>query len=403
MAIANQNTLIGNPAVLKRVNRVRILNSLRLFGPDSRAELAAGTGLDAKTITNVCNDLLEEGLILTKEPVACGRGRPAGKITLNNQSCYAIGVDIGARQITAVLIDLSGNVISKWHQDYNSSKRKTFVLKKVSETIQTLSSTLDQKQQKKIQGIGICIPGLLNRADGVVIQAVNMPGFKNISVTAGIKEKFSRTVILEESSRAMAIGELWFGNHGNAEDFICIDAGFGIGMGIMHNGRLYRGANEVSGEIGHTVVDAKGLKCTCGKKGCLETIASGRALGEFARLLNLEKYGIKSKDAKAVFQAAVLGDLKAKKALAKAGESIGIAIANVINLFDPGFVILNGGLTEAGALLIEPLKRSVQAHCVRPFRKNYGIEVSRLGKLAGALGAAMLPLKEFFEFENIRF
>ena len=399
--MSTTRTLIGNSTVLKEVNRIRLLNKLRLQGPASRANLSKSTGLDAKTITNICNELLTEKLITSDKIVISGRGRPAEMLKLNPAAAYSIGVDIGATQITAAIIDFQGNIVDKHHTTFEPVKSRDFIEKKLTSVIAKLLNGF--KAQKKIRGIGLAFPGFIDRQKGAVVNSVNFDNLKDFNIASHIQKKFNLPTMIDESSRLMAVGELWFAGHSNTENFICIDAGFGIGMGIVHNGRIFRGANELSGEIGHTVVTTNGSKCKCGKKGCLETVASGRALGKLAESLDMKKYKIKSKDAKALHSAAIAGNTKAKNAIAKAGESIGIAIANVINLFDPGFIVLNGGLVNAGDILIEPLKKSVRTHCLGQFQDNCSINVSKLGNLASALGAAMLPMKEFFELENIKF
>jgi predicted NBD/HSP70 family sugar kinase len=200
----------------------------------------------------------------------------------------------------------------------------------------------------------------------------------------------------------MAIAEKWFGGRHKIEHLICIDAGYGIGMGILHNGRVYRGANEISGEIGHMVVDPKGRKCRCGNIGCLETVASGKALERSAKSLALSKMGIKSKGAKALFEAALVGHPQAREILSEAGHYIGMAIANVINLFDPNIVVLNGGLIGSARFLMPNLKKAVQHYVVKSSRNRCVTEISSLGKLAGARGVGMLPLMSYFEIENIQ-
>jgi len=395
--------LTGNAAVLKEINTVRVLNHLRQSGPASRAQLARVTGLDAKTITNVGNRLLKEGLALRRKALICGRGRPAEKLSLNPDAALAVGVDFGASQVSVVLVDLQGNLRkTRFRQEFGSPKGKAFLLKKSGAAVKELIASLERAQRRTIAGVGLSVPGLLDRSKGVVHNSVNIRGFKNVPIVDLFKKRLRCPVILEESSRAMALAEIWFGPPQFRRDFICVDLGFGIGMGVVHDGLLYRGANELSGEIGHTVVQPDGARCRCGKRGCLETVASGKALGELAKRIALKRYGISSKGAKAICEAAVAGNARAREAIEKAGESIGIAVANLINLFDPGRVILNGGLVKAGALLTEPLRRAAKKHSIRPFDKRCPIEVSELGDLAGAMGAAMLVLRSYFEFDNIR-
>jgi predicted NBD/HSP70 family sugar kinase len=393
--------MVGNPAILKKINMARVMHQLRFNGPASRAELSRRTGLDAKTLTNVSQTLLEKGLIGAQDTVVVGRGRPAEIISIQPDAALGIGVDLGAQQVTGVVIDLAGNVRAHFREEFDSPKDKKYLLKKTEGIVLKLVKSIDERLQKRIEAIGFCIPGFLDRGQGLVRESVNIEGFKNVPVGDIFQKQFQYPVILEESSRMMAMAELWFGKRTTESHFICVDLGVGIGMGIVHQGLLYRGAREKSGEIGHMVVEPGGKRCSCGMQGCLETVASGKALMKMADEIALAKYGITQTGAGGIYQAAMAGDVKARNLFEKAGRSIGIAVANVINLFDPDFVVLNGGLVRAGELMIKPLKETVATHCIAG--DNCPVEVSELGELAGAMGAAMLPLRSYFEFEDIRF
>ena len=399
MEIADK--LIGNPAVLRRINRVRLLNQLRLANGSSRVALARKTGLDPKTVTNLTNRLVQEGLVTCGQTSARGRGRPAERLTLNAEAALALGVDIGAQQVTAVLMDLTGEVRSQWRRSYDVAKTGRFLIAKALEAVKSLMEPLSAPQKKKIHGLGVCVPGFVRREEDLVVRSVNIRGFRDLSISDAFRESGVQ-VVLEESSRSMALAEKWFGARWVNGNLICMDLGYGIGMGIIHRGALYRGANEVSGEIGHTVVDASGPVCHCGKKGCLEAVASGKALGEVADRLKIGRKRAGARGAVALHQAALEGHRPARQALRLAGEHIGIAVANVINLFDPGLVVLNGGLVGAGDLMIGRLREVVEQHRLKGAGRACKIEISALGGLAAAMGAAMLPLRTYFEFDNIQ-
>ena len=395
--------LTGNATVLKQINMVRVLNHLRVFGPASRADLARKTGLDAKTLTNLSARLLADGLTVCGKAAVSGRGRPAEKLSVNPDAALAIGVDLGASQVSVVLVDLAGNVRRKSREEFSVSRTKAYLLRKASAVAREMIASLNRAQQRAFVGVGLSIPGLLDRGKGMVVDSVNIRGFTNVPVVSLLQGALHCRVILEESSRAMALAEIWFGPRSERQDFICVDLGFGIGMGVVHDGLLYRGAHELAGEIGHTIVRPNGARCRCGKRGCLETVASGRALGEFAKGLRLKESVSSSNGARVLCEAAAAGDAKAGRAIRKAGESIGMAVANLVNLFDPGRVVLNGGLVQAGRLLTDPLKKAVEEYSISPPGARCPVEASELGNLAGAMGAAMLPMRLYFEFDNIRF
>jgi len=396
------NNLTGNATVLKRVNRVRALNRLRFGGPASRAELARATGLDAKTITNVIGELLRERLVTPRRPNAPGRGRPAERLAVNPEAAIGIGVDFGAGQVTVVAVDLEGKTFRRFREEFGAPRNKSFLMRRAFTTVAQCIASLQPPQRGRLAGIGLAVPGILDRRSGLVRRSVNIRGFRDWPIVPEFHKRFHVPVVLEESSRAMALAEIWFGGGARRRDFICLDLGYGIGMGVVHDGWLYRGANEMSGEIGHTIVQPGGARCTCGKRGCLETVASGKALDEAAKKLPLRELGIEARGARAVSEAARIGNEPARRILIHAGQAIGVAVANVVNLFDPQQVVLNGGLTQSGPLLIEAIRRTAAEHMIHPRGRRCPIELSRLGDCAGAMGAAMLPLRSYFEFDNIR-
>ncbi len=357
--------------------------------------------MDAKTLTNICGGLLEAGIIRTLGEIPKGRGRPQQELAIDPDAAFALGLDIGARQVSFVVTDIAGNIRYERRLETESEWTKQRITASVEEILTAGLAGLTPIQRERVKGIGCAVPGILDRSKGVVLNSVNIKALSDFPVCSVLSDTYGIPAVLEESSRAMALAEIWFGAE-RFDDFICIDAGFGIGMGIVHEGRLYRGSAELSGEIGHTVVDPKGGLCTCGKRGCLETVASGKALSHIASEMALP-HGVRGKDARALSEAAEKDCQEAVKVLGQAGRRIGVAIANAVNLFDPGIVILNGGLIQAGEVLVKPIREAVSSHCLGYGGRIPRVYVSKLGILAGAKGVSMLPLLNFFEFENIRF
>jgi predicted NBD/HSP70 family sugar kinase len=389
--------LTGNPAVLRRVNRVRILNKLFFQKSLSKAQLARETGLDPKTMTNLCTELQQEKLLLSQPAPALGRGRPGELLKLNPQAAFSIGVDVGPYHVTAVLLDFAAGIRKKWQRTFRKPATAKTLLRATRDGIETLKQHIDG-HPSILQGICIVIPGLISHKEGTVIRAVNIPklnGLNLVDVFADVKSP----IFVEGSSHAQSIAEKWLGGHYNDSNFITLDIGYGIGMGIMYHGELNRGANERSGEIGHTVVLPNGPTCTCGKNGCLEIVASGSALEKVAAGLPLAENGIKSRGAKAIYELAKQGDETAINILSQSGTYIGIAIANAVTLFDPGVVILNGGLVRAGDFLLDSMNKSIQQNLMA-LPNSVSITTSHLGDVAGALGAAMVPLQHYFEWEK---
>jgi len=378
----SRNPLSGNAAVLKKINRTRVLNNLRHRRECSRTYLADETGLDKKTITNICNSLFNDGLIRIHDGASNGKGRPPQTISLNPEAACSIGIDVGGGHVSAVLLDFSGNVRDTFSVSSDMGWEGT-VWKTVEESVTSLLQNA-AGDVTRIQGIGICIPGLLDSEKGLVIRSVNLKELEGLHVVERLKEKFGMPVFLEEASRSMALAEIWFGGRYGLSDFIVIDLGVGIGLGIVHQGKLYRGAHESSGELGHIVVQPGGRACSCGKKGCLETVGSGKAIYEAAKRYSGENSHM-------------------EKFIGEAGSYVGLALANVINILDPHEVILQGGLVKLGDAFLQPLKESAAKHSLAGKELLSRIIISNLKNNPGAMGAGILPLRSFFEMENIRF
>lgn len=369
----NTIPLHGNAAVLKKINRTRLLNKLWHAGSCSRTSLAGITGLDKKTITNICNSLYKDGLISIRDTKTSGKGRPPQLIALNPYAAYSIGVDVGGGHVSAVLMDFTGSIKESFTYILKPERQES-VWTIIEDTVVSLLNGFDG-EKSLIKGVGICIPGLLDYSTGSVVRSVNLRELEGVDVTERLAEKIGLPVFLEESTRSIALAEIWFGGRSGLNDFIVADLGVGIGLGIIHDGKLHRGAHGSSGEIGHLVVQPGGKKCTCGKSGCLETVASGKALEE-------SNYS--------------------ENSVSEAGAYVGMALANAANILDPGEIILQGGLVKLGELFLNPLVESAARHSLAGTDIVSRIRTSELGDMAGAMGVGMLPVRGYFEMENIR-
>lgn len=379
----------GALTILRKRNEAQLLNHLRLGTAYMRSGLARSTGLDAKTITNLVKSLLAKRLIVKTGLRDPSGGRPTERLALNPDGAYAIGVDLGATRLRTVLVDLAGQLRSSSDTKLIAPDNSKKILRQITRSIRHTVERAKLRSCRWVIGIGFACPGFLDRQTGIAQEAVNIPGWKNVPVSQYLGKEFSVPVSLEESSRAMALGELWFGLGRQTKDFISLDLGFGIGVGIVTDGRLHHGVSESGGEIGHTAVKRNGLPCRCGHRGCLETVASGSAI---ARRLDCPSSMIAAKNAQT-------GDRKARAVITEAGTCLGVAAANLVNLLNPGLIILNGGLCRMGELLLAPFRRALKQHALARSMEVLQIEKSQLGDLAGAMGAATLPLRTFFEIE----
>jgi predicted NBD/HSP70 family sugar kinase len=383
---AAQSALKG----LRRHNSVRILSHLRRGDASNRAELARITRLDPKTVTNLTGRLLRERLIVADGLVASSGGRPAERLCLNPDGLYAVGVNLGATRLRTVVLDFVGAVRTSSDVALRNTDDARKILSQVEGEIGANLDRARLSSRQRVAGIGFCCPGFVDRAAGVALNSVHIPGWRDVRVAEALGRTFKLPVHLEESSRAKAFGELWFGVGQSMKDFVALDFGFGIGVGIVSNGRLHYGASESGGELGHTTVKPGGDPCRCGHRGCLETVASGEAIARRSG----------RPTAKAAAEAAQAGDRRCRQVITEAGQLLGVAVANLVNLLNPAAVILNGGLCGAGDLLLGPFHQALRDYTVPLSLAAASVTMSTVGNLAGAMGAAMVPLQAYFETQT---
>lgn len=377
---------VGALRALRRRNVADVLAHLRRGTANTRAEIARLTQLDPKTITILTNYLRREKLLLVGGSIPSSGGRPAEQLSLNPDGAYSIGIDLGATRLRTVVLDLTGHVRSCSDVARPATTDPERILAGVVRQIHGNVKKAKLRSWRRVAGIGFACPGFLDRLAGVALEAVNIPGWRNVPVAEVLDKEFRVPVHLEESSRVAALGEGWFGLGQGLGDFVSMNLGYGIGVGIMVNGALHYGASESGGEIGHTTVRPDGEPCFCGNRGCLETVASGEAIARLS----------KHPTAKQAVAAAQAGDRLAAQVIADAGGYLGVAMANLVNLLNPKLVILDGGLCRAGALLLEPLLQAIREHAVPRSLAATRIEKSPLNAYGGALGAAMIPLQPLF-------
>ena len=265
--------LICDHNLMREINRLRVLNLLRREGSFSRTELARETGLDAKTITNVISELLNRRFIVSDSYEDSGGGRPRELLRLNTELKYSLGIYLSAREIRGVLIDLKGKIIREKIISLTGTQRISYVFSIIRAVKKELLHSISKS---KLLGIGFVLPGIIDKERKKIIQASNLSYLEGIDIKERLKRIFKIPVELEDSSRAMALAEKWFGNARDIDNFVFVDLGVGIGCSIISSGRLHYGESLSAGELGHTIVDMKGPPCRCGHRGCLEPIYCGR-------------------------------------------------------------------------------------------------------------------------------
>lgn len=310
---------------------------------------------------------------------------------------FLIGLDLGGTKICAAVVDLNGNILCEKTLPTEVWKGEIFIIDTMEKIIGDLIKKFGD-DGSKVLGIGIGSPGPLNREKGEIIFTPNLP-FRNFNIVNPIKEKFGIPVYLDNDGNAAALGEYMFGAGRGSQNMIYITVSTGIGGGAVLNGNIYRGNTQNALEIGHMTLEKEGPLCNCGNRGCAEVLASGTAIAKEAEKaveegVHTSLSGYEIITSREVFKEAKLGDSMAKKILDRALNYLGICVANVMNCFDPEVVVIGGGVSRGGSIVIDKVSRVVSKRCFKTISENTKILQAQLGPYSGVIGAAALVIAE---------
>jgi len=313
---------------------------------------------------------------------------------------YAIASDLGATNLRIGLVSMKGQLEQKIELETPQDNPD-----EVINLIVNAVSRLDIKN-KAVSGIGVGIGGLVDFDNGKVLYAPNFT-FKNIYLKEILSSKFKLPVFIDNDANTAALGEKVFGSGKNIDNMVLLTLGSGIGGGIIIDGQIYRGSSGVAGEIGHMIIQIGGPKCMCGNEGDLESLASGRALDREARkavrnskdslMFKLADGNIERVNGILVTKAALQGDELANKLISQHAQKLAVGLANVVNIFDPELIVLSGGMSETGNLLLSPAKKALKNLIFADIKNVTKIVFGDLGPEAGILGAAALVFKQLEE------
>lgn len=376
------------------------MNIIRTQGPISRADIAKLTKLTPPTVGSIVAELHQANFIKEETGAAKSQGgRKPIMLSLDTSNYFIIGLYGAAEVITTVVSNLDGEIIYSHNQEVFTSPSQEEFLTMLKECIQSTLRT-NSLQYSSIVGIGVAMHGLVDPEEGIALFAPHL-NLTQIPIKESLEDTFSIPVLVENDVRALTLAESWYGKGKDVSDFICISVGRGIGSGIVLNHKIYTGKYNSAGEIGHTIVDVNGPRCKCGNYGCLEAFSSESAILEklkrgirFGRETILSETNL---SIDSVFQAAEKGDSLAQEALEESGRYLGLAIANLINIFTPSKVILEGKLFEAGDLILAPIRAMVDRSTLKSSPGSEAIEPSDLGKKGMAIGACTLVLRSIFK------
>ncbi|WP_449354258.1 ROK family transcriptional regulator [Virgibacillus natechei] len=385
----------GTFQLMKSVNKSNILNKIRKSEPISRAQIAKETKLTPPTVSSIVKELLEQGMIKESNLGDSKGGRKPTMLLINNDAFNVIGVDAGPERVECILTDLSGEVFertsSKLRKPISNDQFITILKENINKILQ--SSTTDKE---KVIGIGVAMHGVVDVESGTSLIAPNLD-LKNIPIKSELEEAFNLIVKVENDARAMALGESWFGGHGDLESMVAVNIGRGVGSGVVINGKLYHGAQDIAGEIGHMTIDMNGTICECGNRGCLQTFASGEAIAKRARHQVHEEAESDPLTGQRVHELAQNGNESYINILQETGKAIGVGLTNLVHLINPSEIVLGGGVMKGEKFILPAIKQTIEQQALTQDAKQTNVSVTKLGDDATLLGAVALLLVELFD------
>jgi glucokinase len=321
------------------------------------------------------------------------------------QPLFYVGIDIGATQIKMGLVTRAGTLVER-------EQFETIRISSLAHFIDVIKETIERLLQARginklsVGGIGIGAPGWVDHHRGIVRELTNMPGWKDVPLAANLESATGLKSFVDNDANVTAIGELIHGEGKGRQDFVCMTLGTGVGGAIVIDGKIYRGADSLAGEIGHMTLDVNGPECACGAKGCLERYVGNRFivasalrklemradLGDQRILLNMAENQAKNITPKLLAEAAAQGDKVAIEVWRETGHYIGVALAAIVNVLNPECFIIGGGVAKAGPVLFDAIRATTASLAMNGLGATTPILPAHLRENSGIVGAAAFGL-----------
>jgi predicted NBD/HSP70 family sugar kinase/biotin operon repressor len=345
----------GSQSALRRSNEAHVLLALRTAGPSSQASLARHTGLSRSTVNGIVRALAETGLVQVRPGV---NGRET-EIAFAAVRGALIAIDLGHQRVHGSVISFDAQTRVDEVVDL---RREHDAVADVSAVVALIDRLLERSGIPRESILRVCI-GLhapFETPTGTISPSGILPGWEGLDVAAVLGDRLGLPIIVDNDANFAALAEWTWGAGRGAPEFLYVKSSNGIGAGLVLNGRVYRGATGMAGELGHVVVDTRGALCNCGNRGCLSAVASGRAL-----LLELAAAGAPRESLRDVITDARAGDLACRRILGEAGRYLGLGLAHAVKLIAPSTIVLGGELASAGPLVLDSLRAELAANTLQ--------------------------------------
>jgi predicted NBD/HSP70 family sugar kinase len=405
---------IGNTELISDLNNRLVLQAVRVAQPTFRAEVSRQTGLKPATVTSIVNSLIERQLLReTASPLPADTtgqrfGRPPLMLEINRDGKRILAIDLEPDHIRVGLADLLADMQVYREQPIDRFDNPDVILREVLQLCRTVLGTFPRKN---LLGVGVSLPGLIDRQNGILLSSTNMPKWRNVPVATILQKELRAPVRVERAVHLAALYEMWSHPEHQNRKVLVISLRTGIGASLLLDGQLYVGAHGLDGEIGHTIVDINGRDCDCGSRGCLETFVGAPAIVARARALIADGKAKSLSDRtrggtvnmpEALYELAREGDADCAHLVRDVGRYIGIAVANLINLLGPNEVVICGAIDAAEELILRAIREQVNQSALPRMRDGVVVRAAAEREKLPLLGAAVLIAQDLFELPELR-
>ncbi len=374
------------PGDARDVNRSAIFRMISTGGPIARSQIAKRLGLSPATVTAVTRELLNQGLVRVAQRAPSRGGRPALLLELVGGAATAFGVKIAPDHLVGVRVDLEADVLQRFETSYDAAADAS-----LDRLVEKLRGWIaDGVDGPPLLGVGLGVAGVYDSSTGRLDSP--LLGWRDLELGRIVGGRLGLPVFVDNDVNTLAVAERLYGRGHDVENFVTVTIGRGVGLGIVVGGDIYRGFGGGAGEFGHTFAEENGVLCTCGKRGCLETVVADPALVAAARKQGVlgPRQGLRKLE-----QLAAAGDVGARHVYAAAGATLGRAVASLVNVLSPALVLVSGEGTQAWAYMSEAFSGAYREHVFPPL-EQVPVEVDPWDDARWAVGAATLVLRATF-------
>jgi glucokinase-like ROK family protein len=387
-----------------------LIGVIRKHGEINKPDLVESLPYSRSKINGGIHSLLKKGYIKSAGAGDYTGGRRSIKFSVNGESGLVAGVDIGATSIDLALTDLAGKVYARHGEPGNVRLGPRVIIARVCHLLEKMIAE-NGLNKCRLYAIGMGVPGPVDNKQGMVVSPPIMPGWDGFPIIKAMQADFpGAKVMVDNDVNVMALGEKLNGAGKDIQNLIFIKIGTGIGAGIICHGEIYRGNSGCAGDIGHISVKKDGPVCPCGNTGCLEAMAAGPAIadrgveaaldGKSPILLKHYQANGQKLRAEDVGYAAAEGDPVSIEIIRNSGQMVGDVLAGLVNFFNPGLILIGGGVSSIGNLLLSSIRQAVLTRSLPLATRNLRIDFSSSGQDAGVAGAISLAIENVFSVEG---